>query len=257
MAASPLCRQPAWLTCCGVQHPSQVRCNSFGRLTALFLHLELAPRHVAESCFFKVSEGFGDCQGERQQISFTFTCLIECHMAASPLCRQLTRLARYEVQHPSQVWCKSFGRPTAFFLHLELALLSFCRVLCFSKGLRALATVSPVLGPNHVILGWFSNRTGTSVDDWKARGKDSTRLLVPNLPLCYWSSHLFDLRAPSSSDALVLLLSQPIVQRLDEQSLVLQVGDWLGQSPVPINQEQYRNLEYYKSLSFGPLSWLS
>ena len=134
---------------------------------------------------------------------------------------------------------------------------SFCRVLRISKGLRALATVSPVLGPNHVILGWFSNRTGTSVDDWKARGKDYTRLLVPNLPLCYWSSHLFDLRAPSSSDAPVLLLNQPIVQRLDEQSLVLQVGDWLGQSPVPIHQEQYRNLEYYKSLSFGPLSWLS
>ena len=132
MAASPLCRQPAWLACCGVQHPSQVRCNSFGRLTALFLHLELAPRHVAESYFFKVSEGFGDCQGERKQISFTFTCLIECHMAASPLCRQLARLARYEVQHPSQVWCKSFGRPIAFFLHLELALRHFAQS-CFFK----------------------------------------------------------------------------------------------------------------------------
>ena len=114
--------------------PSQVRCNSFGRLTALFLHLELAPRHVAESCFFKVSEGFGDCQGERKQISFTFTCLIECHMAASPLCRQLARLVRYEVQHPSQVWCKSFGRPIEFFLHLELALRHFAESCVFQRG---------------------------------------------------------------------------------------------------------------------------
>ena len=55
------------------------------------------------------------------------------------------------------------------------------------------------------------NSTGTSVDDWKARGKDYTRLPVPNLPLCYYSSHLFDLRAPSSSDVPVLLLNQPIV----------------------------------------------
>ena len=61
------------------------------------------------------------------------------------------------------------------------------------------------------IQGWFSNRTGTSVDDWKARGKDYTRLPVPNLPLCYWSSHLFDLCAPSSSDVPVLLLNRPIV----------------------------------------------
>ena len=61
------------------------------------------------------------------------------------------------------------------------------------------------------IQGWFSNRTRTSVDDWKARGKDYTRLPVPNFPLCYWSSHLFDLGAPSSSDVPVLLLNQPIV----------------------------------------------
>ena len=37
-------------------------------------------------------------------------------------------------------------------------------------------------------LGWFSDRTGTSVDDMKAREKDWTRLAVTNLPLCYWSS---------------------------------------------------------------------
>ena len=31
-----------------------------------------------------------------------------------------------------------------------------------------------------------------------------------NLPLCHWSSQLFDLRAPSSTDVPVLLLNQPI-----------------------------------------------
>ena len=59
------------------------------------------------------------------------------------------------------------------------------------------------------LVGWFSNRTGTSVDDGKARGKDETLLPVPNLQLCYWSSQSFDLRAPSSTDVLVLLLNQP------------------------------------------------
>ena len=60
-------------------------------------------------------------------------------------------------------------------------------------------------------VGSFSNRTGTSFDDGKARGKDSTRLPVPNLPLCHWSSQLFDLRAPSSTYVPVLLLNQPSV----------------------------------------------
>ena len=34
---------------------------------------------------------------------------------------------------------------------------------------------------------------------------------MPNLPLCHWSSQLFDLRAPSSTDVPVLLLNQPII----------------------------------------------
>ena len=34
---------------------------------------------------------------------------------------------------------------------------------------------------------------------------------MPNLPLCYWSSQLFDLRAPLSTDVPVLLLNQPNV----------------------------------------------
>ena len=51
----------------------------------------------------------------------------------------------------------------------------------------------------HLRLCSFSNRTSTSVDDGKKHGSDNARLPVPNLPLCYWSSHLFDLCAPSSS----------------------------------------------------------
>ena len=60
------------------------------------------------------------------------------------------------------------------------------------------------------IIGWFSNRTRTSVGDGKARGKDWTRL-PPNLPLCPWSSQLFDLREPLWTDVPVLLLNQPNV----------------------------------------------
>ena len=60
------------------------------------------------------------------------------------------------------------------------------------------------------IIGWFSNRTGTSVDNGKACGKDWTWFQVPNLPLCYWSSQLFNLCAPLSTDIPVLLLNQPI-----------------------------------------------
>ena len=58
-----------------------------------------------------------------------------------------------------------------------------------------------LFGPDvwHALLSWFSNRTGTSFDDWRARGKDQTRLPVSNLPLSHWSSQSFDLRAPSST----------------------------------------------------------
>ena len=34
---------------------------------------------------------------------------------------------------------------------------------------------------------------------------------MSNLPLCHWSSQLFDLRAPLSTDVPVLLLNQPII----------------------------------------------
>ena len=61
-------------------------------------------------------------------------------------------------------------------------------------------------------LGWFSNRTGTSVNDGKVREKNWTWLQVPNLPLCHWSSQLFNLHALSSTDVPALLLNQPNVQ---------------------------------------------
>ena len=32
---------------------------------------------------------------------------------------------------------------------------------------------------------------------------------VPDMPLCHWSSQLFDLRTPSSTDVPVLLLNEP------------------------------------------------
>ena len=58
-------------------------------------------------------------------------------------------------------------------------------------------------------LGWFNNRTETSFDEGWARGKDYTRLPVPNLALCHCSSELFELRAPPSTDVPVLLQNQP------------------------------------------------
>ena len=62
-----------------------------------------------------------------------------------------------------------------------------------------------------LMLGWLSNRMGTSVDDGKARGKDQTRLPVPNLPICRWSSQLFDLGVSSSAGVPVLMLNPPII----------------------------------------------
>ena len=58
---------------------------------------------------------------------------------------------------------------------------------------------------------------GASVDDGKTRGKDQTGLPVPNLPLCHWSSQLFNLHSPSSTDVPVLLLNQPndVVKKID------------------------------------------
>ena len=41
--------------------------------------------------------------------------------------------------------------------------------------------------------------------------KNETLLPVPSLPLCHWSSQLFELHVPSSIDVLILLLNQPNV----------------------------------------------
>ena len=70
---------------------------------------------------------------------------------------------------------------------------------------------------NHYIMRQISTnvnlrkkRTGTSVDDLKARGKDQIRLPLPNSPFCHWSSQMFDLRAPLSNDVPLMLLNRPI-----------------------------------------------
>ena len=55
----------------------------------------------------------------------------------------------------------------------------------------------------------IQQKNGNVSDDGKARGKDLNRLPVPNLPLCQWSSQLFDLRAQSSTDVPVPSLNQP------------------------------------------------
>ena len=49
------------------------------------------------------------------------------------------------------------------------------------------------------LLDWFSNWTGMSVDDRNV-----------NFPLSYWSSQLFHLRAPLSTDVPILLLNQSV-----------------------------------------------
>ena len=64
------------------------------------------------------------------------------------------------------------------------------------------------------LLGWFSNRTGTSFDDGKARVKDQSHLPVSNLPLYHWSSQLFRLRASLSTDIPIQFLNQPVTSAL-------------------------------------------
>ena len=96
------------------------------------------------------------------------------------------------------------------------------------------------LGPRLLLLliDWSSNRTGTSVDDGKARGKDWTLLPVANLPLCHWSSHLFDLRASSSTEVSVLLLNQPNVIEVNNRSSRLASSEKQQRSHV----RQYYNV---------------
>ena len=49
---------------------------------------------------------------------------------------------------------------------------------------------------------------------------------MPNLPLCDWSSQLFDLRAPSLTDVPVLLLNQPV--DVNVPGFVSITETWLG-----------------------------
>ena len=56
---------------------------------------------------------------------------------------------------------------------------------------------------------------------------------MPNLPHSHWSSQLFDLRAPSSTDVPVLLLNQPIMYGLTCKFSVLYNADLFTSSRNP------------------------
>ena len=56
---------------------------------------------------------------------------------------------------------------------------------------------------------------------------------MPNLPHSHWSSQLFDLRAPSSTDVPVLLLNQPIMHGLTCKFSVLYNADLFTSSRNP------------------------
>ena len=55
-----------------------------------------------------------------------------------------------------------------------------------------------------------------------------------NLPLCHWSSQLFDLRAPSSTDVPVLLLNHPIIYVGAAFTLEL-LYSWIGGSVIRVD----------------------
>ena len=56
---------------------------------------------------------------------------------------------------------------------------------------------------------WFPRELTSGERAQKARRKHSIRLTVSKLSLCHWSSQLFGLRVPLSTDVPVLLLNQP------------------------------------------------
>ena len=64
------------------------------------------------------------------------------------------------------------------------------------------------------------------------------QLLVPNLPLCYWSSQLLVLCRLPSSDVPILLLNQPIIDG------------------VHVLIKQKKNV-YYSSLNLSVISFVS
>ena len=133
-----------------------------------------------------------------------------------------------------------------------LGLVSLCSSLLgtarqYSSETFAILSLKP---RSHVriLIGWFSNRTGTSLDDGKMRGKNLTRLPESNLPLCHWSSQLFDLRAPSSTDVPVLLLNQPnsLERGLFPISETLRVG-------YKLSAQQFQGSFGWKSFTY---EWL-
>ena len=91
--------------------------------------------------------------------------------------------------------------------------------------------VSLTQGKALLSKGWFSNRTGTTVDDGKAHREDWTRLPVPNLPLCHWSSQLTYLRAPSSTDVPFCCFFEGIIYSINTGlNLSCSERRWLGEN---------------------------
>ena len=139
----------------------------------------------------------------------------------------LASVQGYDVNNPSDreksFWLLCHGRKisrsqqTKIYLYIILTSMTFvCMIALRNKmepNFSSIVWLSkwPSLSRTIRLIN-FSNRTGTSVDDGNAHGKDWTRLPVPNLPLCHWSSQLFGLHMHSSTDVPVLLLNQPIVQ---------------------------------------------
>ena len=85
--------------------------------------------------------------------------------------------------------------------------------LTHSPAARVPSLFLPHFDVIYDLLGQFTTGRECPVDDGKAREEDRTRLPVPNVPLCYWSSQLFNSRAPSSTYVPVLLLNQPITEQ--------------------------------------------
>ena len=106
-------------------------------------------------------------------------------------------------------------------------------------------------------IGWFSNGTGTSVDNGKAREDDLILLPVPNLSLCHWSSQLFDLRAPSSTDVPVLFLNQPNVWNAQNTIWSRAFGTSITRNPITHAFDHLSRETYAKQNAGGKAFWPS
>ena len=120
--------------------------------------------------------------------------------AALPLVSPVVWFARAVVNRRSRSVAKSaYFQPRIappFCFEIPNPALQIGQIPTFPNSENQLGTLLGILNSecfkkekqNVFSLRWFSHRTGTSVDDGKARGKDWTRLPVPNLPLYHRSS---------------------------------------------------------------------